>query len=134
MSIVKEFKDFAVKGNVIDMAVGVIVGAAFGKITGSLVSDVFMPPLGLVTSGVDFKELAFTLQDAAEGQPAVLIKYGVFLQTVIDFILVSVVVFLMIRVVNRMKRAEPPAAAPEVPRQEVLLAEIRDALQVRRGA
>jgi large conductance mechanosensitive channel len=136
MSIVKEFKEFAIKGNVIDMAVGVIMGAAFGKITGSLVSDVFMPPLGMLTSGVDFKELSFSLKAAADGQPAVVIKYGVFIQAVIDFLLVSVAVFGMIKLINRMKRNEPvPVPVPAEPsRQELLLAEIRDALRARAAA
>ncbi|MGC4093309.1 MAG: large-conductance mechanosensitive channel protein MscL [Polyangiaceae bacterium] len=135
MSIVKEFKEFAVKGNVIDMAVGVIIGAAFGKITASLVSDVFMPPLGMLTSGIDFKELAFQLKAAADGQPAVVIKYGVFIQAVIDFVLVALIVFGLIKLINRLKREEEakPAAPPEPPRQEVLLAEIRDALRTQRS-
>jgi large conductance mechanosensitive channel len=133
MGILKEFKEFAVKGNVIDMAVGVIIGAAFGKITNSLVSDVFMPPLGMLTSGIDFKELAFELQPAVDGKPAVLIKYGIFVQTCIDFVLVAIVVFAMIKLVNRLKREEAKPEAPaEPPKQEVLLTEIRDALRERR--
>ncbi|RYZ05733.1 MAG: large-conductance mechanosensitive channel protein MscL [Myxococcales bacterium] len=132
MSIVKEFKEFAVKGNVIDLAVGVIIGAAFGKIVSSFVSDVVMPPLGLLTSGVDFKDLALTLR-AAEGdkQPAVLLKYGVFLQSVFDFVLVAMAIFLVVKLINRMKREEQatPAAPPEPTKQELLLTEIRDLLQ-----
>lgn len=134
MSILKEFREFAVKGNVIDMAVGVIIGAAFGKITASLVSDVFMPPLGMLTSGIDFKDLAFELQPAIDGRPAVIIKYGIFVQTIIDFILVAIAVFGLIKLVNRLKRDQEKAPAPptEPPRQEVLLVEIRDALREKR--
>ena len=134
MSILKEFREFAVKGNVIDMAVGVIIGAAFGKITASLVSDVFMPPLGMLTSGIDFKDLAFELQPAVDGRPPVIIKYGIFVQTIIDFILVAIAVFALIKLVNRLKRDEAKAPTPpaEPPRQEVLLVEIRDALREKR--
>lgn len=132
MSIVKEFKEFAIKGNVVDLAVGVIIGGAFGKITSSLVSDVLMPPLGMLTSGIDFKNLGFELKAAAEGQPAVVIKYGSFVQATVDFVLVAIAVFLTIKLVNRMKREEPVAAAPVAPpRQELLLEEIRDALKAR---
>ncbi|MFZ5889525.1 MAG: large-conductance mechanosensitive channel protein MscL [Myxococcota bacterium] len=133
MSIIKEFKEFAVKGNVIDMAVGVIIGAAFGKITNSLVSDIFMPPLGMLTSGIDFKELAFELKPGADGQAPVLIKYGLFIQGLIDFVLVAIVVFALIKLINRLKRENKaaPAAPAEPPRQEVLLTEIRDALRAR---
>ena len=130
MSIIKEFKEFAIKGHVIDMAVGVIIGAAFGKITNSLVSDVFMPPLGMLTSGIDFKELAFQLKPAVDGQPAVVIKYGLFVQAMIDFMLVAIVVFALIKLINRLKR-EAPAAPAAPPRQEVLLTEICDALRAR---
>lgn len=132
MSILKEFKEFAVKGNVIDLAVGVIIGGAFGKIVSSFVSDVVMPPLGLLTSGVDFKDLAITLR-AAEGEkvPAVLLKYGVFLQSVFDFILVAMAIFLAVKLINRLKREEQakPPAPPEPTKQEQLLTEIRDLLQ-----
>lgn len=131
MSIVKEFKEFAVKGNVIDLAVGVIIGAAFGKIVSSFVSDVVMPPLGLLTSGVDFKDLSFALSPAQGDKPAVLLKYGVFLQSVFDFFLVAMVIFLVVKLINRLKREEEakPAAPPEPSKQELLLAEIRDLLQ-----
>jgi large conductance mechanosensitive channel len=131
MSIVKEFKEFAIKGNVIDLAVGVIVGAAFGKIVSSFVSDVVMPPLGLLTSGVDFKDLALTLHAAEGGKPAVLLKYGVFLQSILDFFLVAVAIFLVVNLINRLKREEQakPAAPPEPTKQELLLTEIRDLLQ-----
>ncbi|MDF3068742.1 MAG: mscL [Polyangiaceae bacterium] len=132
MSIVKEFKEFAVKGNVIDLAVGVIIGAAFGKIVSSFVSDVIMPPLGLLTSGVDFKDLALTLRAAGgDKQPAVLLKYGAFFQTVFDFVLVAMAIFLAVKLINRLKREEEakPAAPPEPTKQEQLLTEIRDLLQ-----
>jgi large conductance mechanosensitive channel len=134
MGILKEFREFAVKGNVIDMAVGVIIGAAFGKITNSLVSDVFMPPLGMLTSGIDFKDLAFQLQPAVDAQPAVIIKYGLFVQSCIDFVLVAIAVFALIKLVNRLKRDHEaaPAAPAEPSKQEVLLTEIRDALRERR--
>jgi large conductance mechanosensitive channel len=128
VSILKEFREFAVKGNVVDLAVGVIIGGAFGKIVSSLVSDVVMPPIGLAVGGVNFTSLAVTLKD---GEPPVLLKYGVFLQTVFDFIIVATAVFLMVKVINRLKREEPkaPEAPPPPPRQEVLLEEIRDSLR-----
>lgn len=131
MSIVKEFREFAVKGNVIDLAVGVIIGGAFGKIVSSFVSDVVMPPLGLLTSGVDFKELALPLRAAQGDKPAVLLKYGVFLQSVFDFFLVALAIFLAVKLINRLKREEEAKAAapPEPTKQEQLLTEIRDLLR-----
>jgi large conductance mechanosensitive channel len=130
MSIVKEFKEFAVKGNVVDLAVGVVIGAAFGKIVSSFVADVVMPPLGLLTSGVDFKDLALTLRAAVGDKPAVLLKYGAFLQTIVDFVLVALAIFLAVKVINRLKRDEVKAAPPPEPsKQELLLTEIRDALR-----
>jgi large conductance mechanosensitive channel len=134
MSIVKEFKEFAIKGNVIDLAVGVIIGAAFGKIVSSFVADVVMPPLGLLTSGVDFKNLAYTLKDVDGDKPAVLLKYGAFAQSIIDFLLVAIVIFLVVKGINRLKRAEEAKPAPpaEPTKQEQLLTEIRDALVARR--
>jgi large conductance mechanosensitive channel len=130
MSIIKEFKEFAVKGNVVDMAVGVIIGGAFGKIVTSLVNDVVMPTLGVVIGGVNFAALAVTLKEAAGDKPAVVLKYGVFLQTVFDFLIVALSIFLAIKAINRLKRAEEAAPpAPEAPPREVeLLTEIRDAL------
>jgi large conductance mechanosensitive channel len=130
MSILKEFKEFAVKGNVIDLAVGVIIGGAFGKIVSSFVSDVVMPPLGLLTSGVDFKDLAATLRAAEGDKPAVLLKYGVFLQSIFDFFLVAMAIFVAVKLINRLKREEEakPAAPPEPTKQELLLTEIRDLL------
>ncbi|MFO0568889.1 MAG: large-conductance mechanosensitive channel protein MscL [Polyangiaceae bacterium] len=131
MSILKEFREFAVKGNVVDMAVGVIIGGAFGKIVTSLVNDLVMPALGVVVGGVNFTSLAVTLKDAVGDKPAVVLKYGVFLQTVFDFLIVAFAIFMAIKAMNKLKREEkkeePP---PPPPSKEVeLLTEIRDALQ-----
>lgn len=131
MSIAKEFREFAVKGNVVDMAVGIIIGAAFGKIVSSLVSDVVTPPLGYVIGGVDFTKLAVTMPAIREGAEDVTIRYGVFLQAAFDFIIVAFAIFLLVKLINRVRRkeeAKPPAAPP---RQEVLLEEIRDLLKKR---
>ena len=134
-SILKEFREFAIKGNVVDLAVGVVIGAAFGKIVSSLVADVLMPPLGLVIGGINFSHLKVTLRDAAAGQSAVTLNYGVFLQTLFDFTLVAIAVFALVKVVNRLKRSaireqEAAAAAPTAPPADVvLLAEIRDILK-----
>lgn len=127
MSFVSEFKEFAMKGNVIDMAVGVIIGAAFGKIVSSLVSDIVTPPLGMAIGGVDFTDLAVALGTSATGEPVVL-KYGLFLQNVFDFLIIAFVLFLAIRGINRLKKPAPAAAPGAPPRQEVLLQEIRDLL------
>src|SRR5476651_2221484 len=128
MSIVKEFKEFAVKGNVVDLAVGVIIGAAFGKIVTSLVTDVIMPPIGLLLGGIDFKDLKIHLKPAVGKTPEVAINYGVFINTAIDFIIVAFVIFLVIKGIKSLKREE--AAAPEEPaaptKEEILLTEIRD--------
>lgn len=139
MSILKEFREFAVKGNVIDLAVGVIIGAAFGKIVSSLVADVVTPPLGLLVGGVNFSSLVITLKEAEGAAPAVVIKYGVFLQATFDFLIVAIAVFSMVKVINSLKRKEEakeaaPAPPPEPPRQELLLAEIRDLLKSRSAA
>lgn len=128
MSIAKEFKEFAVKGNVVDMAVGIVIGAAFGKIVTSAVTDLITPPLGYVIGGVDFTKLAVTLPSIREGAEAVTVNYGSFLQTVFDFTIVAFAIFMMVKVINRVKRkAEAAPAAPT--RQEVLLEEIRDLLK-----
>ncbi len=128
MSFVSEFKEFAMKGNVVDMAVGVIIGTAFGKIVSSLVADVVMPPLGLAIGGVNFRDLAVTLgTDTTSGEPVVL-KYGLFLQTIFDFLIIALVLFLAIRALNKLKKPAQPAVPPSPPRQEVLLEEIRDLL------
>ena len=131
MSIIKEFKEFAVKGNVIDMAVGIIIGAAFGKIVSSLVADVVTPPIGFLLGGVDFSNLAITLKAAADGAPAVVLSYGKFIQTVFDFTIVAAAIFMMIKGINTLKRKEKevPAAPPEPSKEEQLLTEIRDLLK-----
>lgn len=131
MSILKEFKEFAVKGNVVDMAVGIIIGAAFGKIVSSMVGDVIMPPIGALLGGVDFSSLAITVKEAVDGQPAVVISYGKFIQTVIDFTIVAFAIFMAIKGINKLKRKEEvaPTAAPT--KEEVLLTEIRDLLKQR---
>ena len=137
MSVLKEFKEFAVKGNVVDMAVGIIIGAAFGKIVSSFVGDVIMPPIGVLLGGVDFSGLAFTVKAAAGGTPAVVISYGKFIQTLIDFTIIAFAIFMAVKVMNALKKAEEEApkepAAPAAPsREEVLLAEIRDLLKERK--
>ncbi len=131
MSIVKEFREFAVKGNVVDMAVGIIIGAAFGKIVSSLVSDVVTPPLGYLIGGVDFTQLAVTLPAIKEGAEAVTVRYGVFLQALFDFVIVAFAIFMMVKLINRLRRKEEakPTAPPEPPREQVLLEEIRDLLK-----
>ena len=130
MGLGADFKEFAMKGNVVDMAVGVIVGAAFGAIVSSLVANIIMPPLGMALSGVNFSELATTIGTGLDGKP-VLLKYGLFLQAVLDFLIIAFVLFLAIRGLNRLKKP-PAAAAPAAPpRQEVLLEEIRNLLAKR---
>jgi large conductance mechanosensitive channel len=134
MSIVKEFREFAVKGNVVDMAVGIIIGAAFGKIVSSFVGDVVTPPLGYLIGGVDFTQLAITLPAIREGAEAVTVRYGAFLQTLFDFIIVAFAIFMVIKMINRMKRKEevaPSTPPPPPSRQEVLLEEIRELLKQR---
>ena len=131
MSILSEFKAFAVKGNVVDMAVGIIIGAAFGKIVSSFVGDVVMPPIGLLIGGVDFSDLAITLK-AAEGDiPAVVLSYGKFIQTVLDFVIVAFAIFMGVKVINRLKREEAtaPAEPPAPTKDQELLTEIRDLLK-----
>lgn len=135
LNILKEFREFAVKGNVVDLAIGVVIGAAFGKIVSSFVADVLMPPLGLLIGGINFSQFKLTLRDAAAGQPAVTLNYGAFLQTMLDFTLIALAVFALVKVINRLKRAAvrdeaAAAAAPGAPPPEVvLLAEIRDILK-----
>ncbi len=130
MSIGADFKEFAMKGNVVDMAVGVIVGAAFGKIISSLVENVIMPPLGMLIGNIDFSEMAKSLGTGGNGKE-VMLKYGAFLQSVFDFVIIAFVLFMAIRGLNRLKK--PPAAAAPAgpPRQEVLLEEIRNLLAKR---
>ena len=132
MSFVKEFREFAVKGNVVDMAVGIIIGAAFGKIVSSFVSDVITPPLGYLIGGVDFTDLAVTLPAMQDGRDPVTINYGAFLQNVFDFVIVAFAIFLAVKMINRLKRKEevaPSMPPPPPSRQEVLLEEIRDLLK-----
>ncbi len=110
MSMIQEFKAFAMRGNVVDMAVGIIIGAAFGKIVSSLVNDVLMPPIGALLGGVDFSNLAFSVKEVSASAPAVVIKYGMFINTVIDFLIVAFVIFLLIKGMNTLKKKEVPAA------------------------
>ena len=129
MSMVGEFKDFAMRGNVVDMAVGIVIGGAFGKIVSSFVNDVLMPPIGLMLGGVDFTGLTITLQQATEEAAAVTLNWGAFVQTVIDFVIIAFAIFLVIKAMNAAKKKEEAPAEP--PKQEVLLTEIRDALRQR---
>lgn len=131
MGLLKEFKEFAVKGNVVDMAVGIIIGAAFGKIVSSVVADVVMPPIGLLIGGVDFSDLVITLKAAEGASPAVVISIGKFIQAVVDFTIVAFAIFMLIKVLNRLRPKEP-AAPPGPTKEEVLLTEIRDLLRERK--
>ena len=132
MGMVSEFKDFAMKGNVVDMAVGIIIGAAFGKIVSSFVKDILMPPLGLAMGGVNFSDLAVVLKEAVGEVEAVTINYGAFIQTIVDFIIIAFAIFVAIKAMNSMQKAreeEEEAAPPEPSAEEKLLTEIRDLLK-----
>ncbi len=131
MSFLKDFREFAMRGNVIDLAVGVVIGTAFGAITSSLVADVIMPPLGMLIGGTDFSNYKVVLKEAIDKAPAVTLNYGLFLQHLFDFMIVALAMFIVIKLVNKMlrKRAGEPPAAPS--RTEVLLEDIRDALRQR---
>jgi len=131
MKIIKEFKEFATKGNVIDLAVGVIIGGAFGKIVSSFVNDILMPPIGILLGGVDFKDLKIVLTEAVDKKAAVAINYGMFLQNLLDFIIIAFVIFMMIKGINTVKKKEAaaPVAPPAPSAQEILLTEIRDLLK-----
>ncbi|WP_293001249.1 large-conductance mechanosensitive channel protein MscL [Nevskia sp.] len=134
MSIGKEFKDFAMRGNVVDLAVGVVIGAAFGTIVTSLVGDVIMPVIGQLTAGVDFSKAAIVLKEASEDgkTPAVLLAYGKFIQAIINFIIVAFAIFMVVKAINSLKKAEaaaPPPPPPGPSNEEKLLAEIRDLLK-----
>ncbi len=130
MSMMSEFKDFAMKGNVIDMAVGIIIGGAFGKIVSSFVEDVLMPPIGLLMGGVDFSDLAITLKQGAEGAAPVLLKYGAFIQSVVDFLIIAFSIFIAIKWINNLKKEEEqPEEPPKPSAEEALLTEIRDLLK-----
>jgi large conductance mechanosensitive channel len=133
MSMGKEFKEFAMRGNVVDMAVGIIIGAAFGKIVSSFVNDVLMPPIGMLLGGVDFSELMITLKNAVGESPAVVLKYGVFINTVIDFLIVAFAIFIVIKGMNSLKKKEEkaPPEPPKPSKEELLLTEIRDVLKSR---
>jgi large conductance mechanosensitive channel len=134
MSMMKEFKEFAMKGNVVDLAVGIIIGGAFGKIVSSLVGDVLMPPLGLLIGGVNFTSLSVTLKSGGAGGAEVLLRYGAFIQTLFDFAIVAFAIFLVVKAMNALqrKKAEAPAAPATPPKQEMLLSEIRDILKSQR--
>lgn len=132
--LINEFKDFAVKGNAVDMAVGVIIGGAFGKIVSSIVEDIIMPPIGYLIGGVNFSDLKMVLPSVIEGLEPATIKYGNFIQTIIDFLIIAFCVFMMVKGINKLskKKAEEPAAPlapPEPTAEEKLLAEIRDLLK-----
>ena len=130
MGLINEFKEFAMRGNVVDLAVGVIIGGAFGKITTSLVNDVIMPPIGMVLGRVDFKDLKLVLIEASEGVKEVAISYGAFINTIIDFTIVAFALFLVIKAMNTLKKKEAAAPAPAAPPADVvLLTEIRDLLK-----
>lgn len=131
MSMLKGFKEFAMKGNVVDMAVGIIIGVAFGKIVSSLVSDVIMPPFGILMGGVDFSHLVYVLKEAEGEVEAVTIGYGAFLTTVIDFLIIAFAIFVVVKTINRMKKKEEvaPSAPPVMSTTDKLLMEIRDSLQ-----
>ena len=127
MSLAKEFKEFAMRGSVIDLAIGVIIGAAFGKIVTSLVEDIIMPPIGMVIGNVNFTDLVVKLGTDPAGKDVIL-KYGSFLQIAFQFVIVAFVLFLLIRTINKLKKPDPSAPPPAPPAQEVLLREIRDLL------
>ncbi len=131
MSMMKEFKEFAMKGNVMDMAVGIIIGGAFGKIISSFVSDVLMPPIGLLLGGMDFSKLALTLKEGSEGVAPVTLNYGLFINATVDFLIIAFAIFMVIKAMNSMKKKEEaaPAPPPAPTKQEVLLGEIRDLLK-----
>ncbi|MFO4635954.1 large-conductance mechanosensitive channel protein MscL [Vibrio cholerae] len=131
MSLLKEFKAFASRGNVIDMAVGIIIGAAFGKIVSSFVADIIMPPIGIILGGVNFSDLSFVLLAAQGDAPAVVIAYGKFIQTVVDFTIIAFAIFMGLKAINSLKRKEDeaPKAPPAPTKDQELLSEIRDLLK-----
>ena len=131
MGLMSEFKEFAMRGNVVDMAVGIVIGAAFGKIVSSFVADVLMPPIGLILGGVDFSSLAITLKEAVGKTPPVLLNYGKFIQSVVDFTIIAFAIFMVVKAMNSMKKKEEekPEEPPKPSKEEVLLTEIRDLLK-----
>lgn len=133
MGMLKEFKEFAMKGNVIDLAVGIVIGAAFGKIVSSLVSDIIMPPIGLLVGGVNFTDLSITLKEAVGETPAVTLNYGNFIQVAFDFIIIAFAIFMLVKAINATKRKKEaaPAPPPAPSKEEALLTEIRDLLKAK---
>ena len=139
MGFLKEFKEFAIKGNVVDLAVAVIIGGAFGKIVASFVKDIVMPPIGVLLGGVEFTDLAIVLKESSVGPAGeelgpVLLTYGIFIQNVVDFVIIAFVIFMAVKAINKMKKKEeaaPAPAPPAPPKSEVLLEEIRDLLKKR---
>jgi large conductance mechanosensitive channel len=131
MSMMSEFKTFAMRGNVIDMAVGIVIGGAFGKIVSSFVNDVLMPPIGLALGGVDFSDLSLTLKEASGDVAAVTLNYGSFIQTVVDFIIIAFAIFMVVKAMNNLKKKEEeaPPPPPKPSAEETLLTEIRDLLR-----
>ncbi len=131
MSMMQEFKSFAMRGNVVDMAVGIVIGGAFGKIISSFVADVIMPPIGVLVGGVDFTNLAIVIQEAAGDAAAVTINYGKFIQSMIDFLIIAFAIFMVVKAMNSLKKKEEeaPAEPPAPSKEELLLTEIRDALR-----
>lgn len=131
MAILKELKDFMMRGNVVDMAVGIIVGGAFGKIVSSLVSDIVMPPIGVLLGGINFSEFKYVIKSATDDAAAVSINYGSFIQTVLDFVIIATVIFFAIKGINSLRKApEEKSSTPPAPsREEILLTEIRDLLK-----
>ena len=129
MSMAREFREFVMRGNVLDLAVGVVIGAAFGKIVSSLVGDVIMPPIGVLLGGVDFSQIGWVLKPAMGDKPAVVLGIGKFIQAILDFLVIAFVIFMVVKAVNRMRREEPPAAPAGPTPTERLLTEIRDLLR-----
>jgi len=131
MGLLKEFKEFAMRGNVVDMAVGIVIGAAFGKIVSSFVADVLMPPIGMLLGGVDFTGLSITLKEAVGKAPAVTLNYGKFIQSVVDFTIIAFAIFMVVKAMNAIqkKKEEEPAEPPKPSNEELLLTEIRDILK-----
>ncbi len=131
MGMMTEFRDFAMRGNVVDMAVGIVIGGAFGKIVSSFVNDVLMPPIGLAVGGVDFSQLSMILKEATAEAEAVTLNYGAFIQTVVDFVIIAFAIFMVVKAMNNLKKKEEaaPAAPPKPSAEETLLTEIRDLLR-----
>ena len=129
MSMMKEFREFAMRGNVVDMAVGIVIGAAFGKIVSSFVSDIILPPLGMLTGGVDLSTMVIVLQEATDETAAVTLNYGIFINTIIDFIIIAFAIFIVIKQMNRFRAHEERKEAPKGPTEVELLTDIRDSLK-----